>query len=206
MTLPAGAKGQPSLSRSTLGRGVAQLLTLSQVLPRVCGGVCARGPEGRVPAGHTGHRVWPPPFQHASGKAPGMAWFRSQLEGLGHGRDDLRGFRIQAGSSTWGEAETVEGSLCSMWTAGRMWTHHQWSMEGHLGLHLAGLGLLPASPGPRCHVAHGGAARKGSGHAASRRGSWGLPAPVGYIPLGLPLHPPSQVQGATGELRSYFRA
>ncbi|EFB29761.1 hypothetical protein PANDA_007422, partial [Ailuropoda melanoleuca] len=30
MTLPAGAKGQPSLSRSTLGRGVAQLLTLSQ--------------------------------------------------------------------------------------------------------------------------------------------------------------------------------
>lgn len=40
MTLPAGAEGWPSLSHSTLGRGVAQLLTLSQVLPRVWGCVC----------------------------------------------------------------------------------------------------------------------------------------------------------------------
>lgn len=36
VTLPAGDEHQPSLTCSTLGRGVAQLLSLSQVLASVC--------------------------------------------------------------------------------------------------------------------------------------------------------------------------
>lgn len=126
MTLPTGAERRPSLSCSALGWGVAQLLTLSQVLPSVWGcvhgGLRGGSPLDTLGTGHGRHH------SSVSRRLPGVAWFRAQWRAWVRSRDDLRELSIQAGGSTWGAAETVEWSLCSTWTADRMWPHHQGGM------------------------------------------------------------------------------
>lgn len=108
MTLPTGHERRPSLSCSTLGRGVAQLLALSQVLPS--------GGAG-VPAGRARHQPSPVSFQH---EQKSTVW-----PGSGPWRVGLRGFRRGAarGRGPDGLAESSQHV-----DAGKMWPHPRWAI------------------------------------------------------------------------------
>lgn len=93
MSLPAGAERRPSLSSSALGRGAAQLLTLSQVLPGVCRARARGLGGGAMPATPAA----PATFLASRGR-PGMAWFRAWVLL----RDDWPGFRGQVGAAPGG--------------------------------------------------------------------------------------------------------
>lgn len=163
MTLPTGAERRPSLSSSVLGRGAAQLLTLSQVLPSVCGprarGLGGRGLGEGPCRPHPSHPPLPPKQEMARhGLVLGLGG------GLGCSAEmTCQDSGVRRERRLAAAAKTAEWRPCSAWTAGGMWPCHQRGTRGVWRLHAAMRGLLPAGLGPRRGAALGGSVR--GGHA-----------------------------------------